>query len=274
MVDELENNWLNVSSSPFLNRIYDISDPAFYLDQVAVIVYSSLAKLATLLTNWPEIQENVDRCWKKIPGIVAHYQGAVSMKQNPIASFSLLRESLSGILSCMGEIHCEDEDEPCIVPADQTVASLLEKASEHFRATSYDINHPMLKLGSIVGLTQLCFGQSNLTSGLSPNITPMLPEKLAGMDLDKVGDISKHSQVARFPLLVGLLLALKRKWIHQLERIIGFEDAILVRAHLYVALEKEVYPKLADIMNEEGYVFPKWASSLLYGHYDWTSNVN
>ena len=117
----------------------------------------------------------------------------------------------------------------------------------------------------------LCFGQSNLTSGLFPNINPMLPEKLAGMDLDKVSNISQHSQVARFPLLVGLLLALKRKWIYQLEQIIGLEDALVVRAYLYVALENEVYPKLAEVMNEEGYAFPEWASTLLFGNYDWSS---
>ena len=269
MVDELENNWLNVSSSPFLNGIYDPSDPALYLDQVAVIVNASLAKLATLLGEWPETQQHLDRCWKQIPAIVAHYQGGISLKQNPIAAFALLRESLSGILACVGEIHSPNEDEPWLTPADQAIAMLLDGASEHFHTTSYDINHPMMKLGSVVGLTQLCFGQSSLTSGLFPNINPMLPEKLAGMNLDKVGDISQHSQVARFPLLVGLLLALKRKWIYQLEQIIGLEDALVVRAYLYVALENEVYPKLAEVMGEEGYAFPKWASSLLYGNYDW-----
>jgi hypothetical protein len=271
MVDKLENNWLNVSSSPFLNGIYDASDPALYVDQVAVIVNASLAKLATLLADFPEVQAHLDRCWKPLAAIVAHHQGAVSLKQNPIASFALLRESLSSILACVGEIHSTNEDEPSMTPADQIIAMLLDEASEHFQTTSYDINHPMMKLGSVVGLTQLCFGQSKLTSGLFPNINPMLPENLAAMDLDKVGDISKHSQVARFPLMVGLLLALKRKWIHQLERIIGLEDALVARAYLYVALENEVYPKLAEVMNEEGYAFPEWASTLLFGNYDWSS---
>jgi hypothetical protein len=271
MVDKLENNWLNVSSSPFLNGIYDASDPALYLDQVAVIVAASLAKLATLLPSFPDVQTHLDRCRKPLAEIVAYYSAAASLKQNPIASFVLLRESLSSILACVGEIHSTNEDEPSMTPADQIIAMLLDGASEHFRATSYDINHPMMKLGSVVGLTQLCFGQSKLTSGLFPNINPMLPENLAAMDLDKVGDISKHSQVARFPLLVGLLLSLKRKWIHQLERIIGLEDAIMVRAYLYVALENEVYPALDEKMQEAGFVFPEWASTLLFGNYDWTS---
>ena len=100
-----DNNWLNVSSSPFTNELYDGNDPAFYLDQVVIILFSSMAKLAMLLKDWPEVQQHADRCWKKMPAIVANYQGAILIKQNPIASFSLLRDSISGILSCMEAIH-------------------------------------------------------------------------------------------------------------------------------------------------------------------------
>jgi hypothetical protein len=263
-----DNNWLNVSSSPFTNELYDGNDPAFYLDQVVIILFSSMAKLAMLLKDWPEVQQHADRCWKKMPAIVANYQGAILIKQNPIASFSLLRDSISGILSCMEAIHSEHEDEPWISSADQTLTSLIDAASEHFLATSYEINHSMLKLGSVVGLTHLCFEQSSLTSAAFENTTPMLAHRLAGMDLDKVGDISPHSQLTRFPSLIGLLLSLKEKWIDQLEHHIG-SDAVCVRARLFDALETEIYPGIAELMFERGYVFPKWASSLLYGHYDW-----
>ena len=273
MTDEnqgFDNNWLNVSSSPFTNELYDGDDPAFYLDQVAVILFSSMAKLAMLLKDWPEVQQHADRCWKKIPAIVANYQGAILIKQNPIASFSLLRDSLSGILSCMEAIHSEHEDEPWISSADQTITILIDAASEHFQTTSYDINHPMLKLGSVVGLTHLSFEQSNLTSASFENIKPMAPHRLAAMDLNKVGDIAPHSQITRFPLLVGLLLAFKHKWVDQLESQIG-SDAIGVRARLFEALETEIYPGIDELMFEEGYVFPKWASTLLFGNYDWSS---
>mgnify|MGYP001158230190 FL=1 len=265
-----DNNWLNVSSSPFTNELYDGDDPAFYLDQVAVILFSSMAKLAMLLKDWPEVQQHADRCWKKIPAIVANYQGAILIKQNPIASFSLLRDSLSGILSCMEAIHSEHEDEPWISSADQTLTSLIDAASEHFLATSHEINHSMLKLGSVVGLTHLCFEQSSLTSAAFENTTPMLAHRLAAMDLSKVGNIAPQSELTRFPMLVGLLLAFKHKWIDQLESQIG-SDAIGVRARLFDALETEIYPGIDELMYEEGYVFPKWASTLLFGNYDWAS---
>jgi hypothetical protein len=267
---DIDNNWLNVSSSPFTNELYDIDDPAFYLDQVAVIIYGSLAKLAILLKDWPEIQQYVDRCWKKIPSIVANYQGAIQIKQNPIASFSLLRDSISSILACMEALHSEHEDELRISSADQTLTSLIDAASDHFLSTSHDINHSMLKLGSVVGLTHLSFEQSNLTSASFENITPMVAHRLAAMNLNKVGNIAPHSQITRFPLLVGMLLAAKKKWIDQLESQIG-SDAIGVRARLFDALETEIYPGIAELMHEEGYVFPKWASNLLFGNYDWSS---
>ena len=267
---EFDNNWLNVSSSPFTNELYDDDDPALYLDQVAVIIFGSLAKLAMLLKDWPAVQQHVDRCRKKIPAIVANYQGAIQIKQNPIASFSLLRDSISGILACTEAIHSEHEDEPWISSADQTLISLIDAASNHFLATSHEINHSMLKLGSVVGLTHLCFEQSNLTSASFENTTPMLAHRLAGMDLDKVGNIALHSQLTRFPSLVGLLLALKKKWIDHLEYQIG-SDAIGVRARLFDALETEIYPGLDGLMHEEGYAFPQWAGTLLLGNYDWGS---
>jgi len=270
MSEELEFTWLNVASSPFMNELYNDDDPAFYLDQVAQIMLGALAKLAMMLEDWPEVQQRVDRCWKKIPSIVAHYQGAITIKQNPIASFSLLRDSLKGILTCIEAISMEHEDEPPNASSLENLTLLIDVASDHFRATSHDINHSMLKIGSIVCLTHLCFEQSSLTAVLFENTTPMLAHRLANMDLDKVGNITPHAQISRFPLLVGLLWSVKDKWINQLENHIGL-DAIGIRARLFDALEEEIYPGIARLMDEEGYSFPKWASSLLPGNYDWSS---
>jgi|TARA_B110000211_G_scaffold139793_1_gene159796 hypothetical protein len=267
---EFDNNWLNVASSPFLNELYNDDDPAFYLDQVAQILFGSLAKLAMLLGDWPEIQGRVDRCWKIIPSIVAHYQGAISLNQNPIASFSLLRDSLKSILNCAEILSMEYEDDLPNASASGNLTSLIGVATQHFHETAYQIDHNILQIGITVCHTHLCFDQSRLTSVLHENTTPMLAHRLANMDLDKVGNIVPHAQISRFPLLVGLLWSVKQKWINQLENHIGM-DAIGIRARLFDAIETEIYPGITRLMCEKGYLFPKWASSLLPGNYDWSS---